>query len=277
VKLFLHAMLPSLQRALVMDSDLYVQADVAELWDEMVNRFDRSNGAVWAYAREQQNVYLRAYNRTGVNGGVSMMDFGRMRDKAIGYDDVLRRSLSLIGSGCADHELRSMAPPYNCLWDTVDQTVVTRMAMEKPELLLWISCGWNRQTSLFWYGSSHRSGDHQIGEDETCRDPPRILHANFPSELKSAFSEFLPEPHIFAMRHNQALLRDALRQATPRQLCDDAMPLQVTHVCEAAAMIPMRNLEELSATRRASNRFSSPTLQRSSAAQEALLEPNLDA
>ena len=81
-KPLLHLVLPSwLTKLIVLDTDLFVTADVAGLWGEFA-RF--SSTALLGLAAEQCPSYqqVRALGGFGLNGGVQLLHLSRMRASA---------------------------------------------------------------------------------------------------------------------------------------------------------------------------------------------------
>mmetsp|Transcript_32643 Transcript_32643/g.85348 ORF Transcript_32643/g.85348 Transcript_32643/m.85348 type:complete len:272 (+) Transcript_32643:3-818(+) len=150
-KPLLHWAFPrDVRRVIVLDTDVVVVRDIAELWAE----FDHFGSALVGIANEQSNLY---HNRAiGKNGGVQLLDLAGMRASQR-YAD----ALDYYASG-ADHRYIGYLG---------DQTLYSFMASSHADLLYRLPCEWNRQLSM------------QFGfRNATVHACPRrcgLLHANF--------------------------------------------------------------------------------------------------
>jgi hypothetical protein len=178
-KPLLHYIMPTdVRRLVVLDTDVVMLRDVAELYDE----FDRFGMALLAIAREQSQLYAPL---TGANGGVQLLDLEKMRASAE-YNGLLDKH----ATGKDGRRIGYLG----------DQTLYTYLLAERPDLLAWLPCEWNRQISAHF--GFHNATVHE------CPRRCGILHANFGpfkciawsmqanpscSEWK-AFAEALAEP-----------------------------------------------------------------------------------
>jgi hypothetical protein len=149
-KPLLHFVMPTdVRRLIVLDTDVVVVRDVADLYDE----FDRFGTAVLGIAREQTRMMEPL---TGTNGGVQLLDLDRMR-KSTAYQGILDR----YATGKAGLNIGYLG----------DQTLYTFMFAERPDLFAWLPCEWNRQISAH-FGFSNAT----VHE---CPGRCGIIHANY--------------------------------------------------------------------------------------------------
>ena len=161
-KPLLHLILP-LRRVLLIDSDVALFQGANELWGE----FDRFGpGASIGIARELAPTYRALGRRSGLNGGVQLMDLEQMRTGGGLYERELRRCAE---GGCGR------------IGYLGDQTLYTYMHVREPRLFHVLSCGWNRQLS------THYASDPDFLEWFTCVDKCRVVHANQPALKGLAF------------------------------------------------------------------------------------------
>jgi hypothetical protein len=149
-KPLLHYIMPTdVRRLVVLDTDVVMLRDVAELYDE----FDRFGMALLAIAREQSQLYAPL---TGANGGVQLLDLEKMRASAE-YNGLLDKH----ATGKDGRRIGYLG----------DQTLYTYLLAERPDLLAWLPCEWNRQISAHF--GFHNATVHE------CPRRCGILHANY--------------------------------------------------------------------------------------------------
>lgn len=255
IKLFMHRLL-SLDRVLVLDSDVLVMADMCELWDWFTQQLTARPAVVAAYAFEQQNEYRfldvamgpyrRLPNKTpshaqGYNGGVGLLALNRMRSQPSferALDGVLRFAEVVKLERCH----RAFASMHTCvhiecgLISLGDQTILTLAARLEPrwdELVAPIPCDWNWQMSLAYYTPSYQSLapascrdrlNLLIKVDSMCPTPPRLLHLNHPAKLKSQLQRTLKMLGRDAeqLSHNRAALSSLLKRTYAARMCRNA-------------------------------------------------------
>ncbi|KAL1527243.1 hypothetical protein AB1Y20_015919 [Prymnesium parvum] len=253
-KLFLHHLLRDVDCALVLDSDIFVMADLCELWDLFENQLLSRPACLLGYAFEQQNEY-RLWNKEaslpfrslseaqtphaqGYNGGVALLALKRMR-RHQEYEVTLARVLNFASTAygaCTPRAiLRDICFRLMCnLKQLGDQTVLSlaaRLNRQWHKHVWVIPCKWNWQTSLAFYtlGNQHRmtpACHRQVAPvlktDSICPDPPLLLHFNYPTLLKDAhFHEFSllkrgPEDYL----RNEAILSRIFNQNVIVQRCN---------------------------------------------------------
>ena len=261
LKLFLHRLLPQLERVLVLDTDIYLMSDICQLADQTWDAFARSPDALFAYVHEQQDVYMRAFGLPGVNGGVGLMDLQRMRTS--NYETWLSELSSKIGGECLpDYMAGGSDDRCNEQWNVIDQTVITLISRDHPDALISLPCEWNWQTAIVWYTPQFgpfptpktwvRPGWYVAHDPRetirSCNRAPKLLHANYPADLKNAISAFIVESHRFALSHNQEVLRAALFEPQVRSLCLSATNHRngtAFPQCDASAMVPLHGSRKL--------------------------------
>lgn len=154
-----HYLLPaSIDRVLVLDTDLYLPKaafDLGGLWDEFEHFAPR---AALGLAHEQQPTYAKLGG--GVNGGVQLLHLGRMREAGGAYDNALRRCAT---GACGD------------IGYLGDQTFYSAVRNTTPALVHVLPCGWNRQLSdQYWHDPSFTAYN-------ACNDQCRMVHGNQPT------------------------------------------------------------------------------------------------
>jgi hypothetical protein len=165
-KPLLHLVLPSwLTKLIVLDTDLFVTADIAGLWGEFA-RF--SSTALLGLAVEQCPSYqqVRALGGFGLNGGVQLLHLSRMRASAR-YAEVLAAYTST--------PMRYPMKEGGIGW-LGDQTLYSWMSVNASggrSVFHLLPCGWNRQTGTHMAGWPHFWRDHQ------CDAPCNLIHGNF--------------------------------------------------------------------------------------------------
>ncbi|KAL1529306.1 hypothetical protein AB1Y20_000260 [Prymnesium parvum] len=148
-KPLLHWVFPrDVKQVIVLDTDVVVVRDIAELWAQ----FRHFGTAVLGVANEQSNLYHGT--SIGKNGGVQLLDLEKMRNS-----QRYAEALDYYASG----------PRY--IGYLGDQTLYSFMAVSHSDLLFQLPCEWNRQLSM------------QFGfRNATVHACPRrcgLLHANF--------------------------------------------------------------------------------------------------
>lgn len=199
LKLFLPYILSEVDSLITLDLDVFLQADIIELNRLSEELFATSSQLLFLYVGESSNIYERAYETLGLNGGVVVYNLKRMRQSAL-YTHFLRVYPQFINSDCLFEPAKENRPSvYKCMWDLIDQTLLTLLKREHPEVAQNISCGWNVQTNLYWsdFGNKY------------CAEPVKLIHANHPNTLKRAFYKFIPHKHMFAHNYNAKILEDA--------------------------------------------------------------------
>jgi len=231
-KLFAHEILPlHVERVIILDLDIFVQGDLQELWSVAGTLLRNNPDAFFAYVPEQQDVYQSVYGTCGVNGGLVVMDLERMRKPSNRYNRALERLTKLIGSDCHDAELRAMPMPYHCLWDLIDQTILANFESIRPDVYVRLPCEWNVQLSLYWYIKRPNS------VDLTCKSIPKIIHANWPYEMKSALEQLHAQPHRFARDINRMILKEAFTSKGMVERCAAAAPAIRAELCNETHLI----------------------------------------
>ncbi|KAG7177737.1 xyloside xylosyltransferase 1-like [Homarus americanus] len=177
--LHLHKLLQGLDRVILMDIDIKVKGDIAELHSHF-ERFSPSN--VIGMTLEQSSVYrhvLSAYRKKhpnttfgspptqggfpGFNSGVVLVDINKLRKS-----DIIRKYLS-------KSKLREKTTYYSFQGHLGDQDLYTMIALDHPELFYTIPCGWNRQLCTWWRDHGYRTVFDQYFN---CTEEFKILHGN---------------------------------------------------------------------------------------------------
>ncbi|KAG0699484.1 Xyloside xylosyltransferase 1 [Chionoecetes opilio] len=177
--LHLHRLLPGLERVILMDIDIKVKGDVAELHSHF-ERFTPSN--VIGMTPEQSPVYrhlLSVYRRhhpnttlggppseggfPGYNSGVVLIDINKLRDSQI-IKSYLERS-----------KLEERTKHYSFQGHLGDQDLYTLIALDHPDLFYSLPCGWNRQLCDWW-----RNHGYQDVFDLyfNCSEELKVIHGN---------------------------------------------------------------------------------------------------
>ena len=152
-----HLLPPSMDRALVLDTDLYLPSrafDLAGLWDEF-EAFPPE--AALGLALEQQPTYEHLGG--GFNGGVQLLHLARMRTHRGLYERELERCAT---GACGD------------IGYLGDQTFYSEVRKATPSLFHALPCGWNLQLSTqFW-------NHPRFMALSSCEDHCRMVHGNEP-------------------------------------------------------------------------------------------------
>ena len=170
-KPLLHLVLPPwLTKLIVLDTDLFVTADVAGLWAEFA-RF--SPTALLGLAAEQCPSYqqVRALGGFGLNGGVQLLHLARMRRSA--------RYAELLDAYKAA-PMRYPMKEGGIGW-LGDQTLYSWMSVNASggrSIFHLVPCGWNRQTG------THMAGWPHFWRDHACDSPCNLIHGNFVGHKK---------------------------------------------------------------------------------------------
>lgn len=200
VKLFCVELLPaSVERVVIMDTDVVPLVDVAGLmgWYAAVAGSDAN--VVVAYAQESVHFYEAVLRKgsprktrgLGFNGGVAVHDLARLR-AAPGrrYYAALRELLKPATASQLVYETY-LYPTSHALYAFAvfcgDQTVLTVADAAFPafsDLVALVPCEWNFLMNLQPYEAPSRAALQArrapLPGDETCREPPKILHFNNP-------------------------------------------------------------------------------------------------
>ncbi|XP_045128346.1 xyloside xylosyltransferase 1-like isoform X2 [Portunus trituberculatus] len=177
--LHLHQLLPGLERVILMDIDIKVKGDVAELHSHF-ERFTPSN--VMGMTQEQSPVYrhlLSVYRRThpnttlgsppseggftGFNSGVVLIDINKLRESQI------------IKSYQKRPKLVERTQHYSFQGHLGDQDLYTLIALDHPELFYSLPCGWNRQLCDWWRGHGYQA---VFDLYFNCPEELKIIHGN---------------------------------------------------------------------------------------------------
>ena len=232
-KLFLHALLPAeVQRVLVLDTDLLVLDDLCDAWDAFARRCAAEPSTLLGYAREQQPGYRQiTANRTqGYNGGVGLQNLQALRASTANSAEWARALTSVLDSKL----LRRGGPLAGdssgaASWTAGDQDLLVIMEMLAPSARVWgtwmwpLPCEWNWQLCYSIIAVDGNRG-HAAGVDDTCAQPPRLLHFN----CLRAFKDLVKKERLAlasdanATAHNANLVRRALRSGHPARTCRTA-------------------------------------------------------
>ncbi|XP_050710893.1 xyloside xylosyltransferase 1-like [Eriocheir sinensis] len=177
--LHLHRLLPGLDRVILMDIDIKVKGDAAELYSHF-ERFTESN--VIGMTLEQSPVYrhlLSAYHRThpnttlggppteggfpGYNSGVVLVDINKLRQSKI-IKSYMERS-----------KLVERTSHYSFQGHLGDQDLYTLIALDHPEVFYTLPCTWNRQLCEWWRGHGYQS---VFDKYFACPQELKIIHGN---------------------------------------------------------------------------------------------------
>jgi len=181
-----HVLPPSVGRIIVLDLDMLVLADLAELW----RYFDRFGPEqMIGMAPEGQPTYFPCGNTTALrarwpanaggyqayNGGLQLLDLAKMRSSAL-YNRIT--GPEHYEAWTKEHRL-----PWSngeaCEvqhWDLGDQDFLALLGAAQPSWFYTLPCHWNYQLCTFWQGR------HNIWPpaypEYTCPHRPSILHGN---------------------------------------------------------------------------------------------------
>ncbi|XP_069184931.1 xyloside xylosyltransferase 1 [Procambarus clarkii] len=177
--LHLHKLLPGLDRVILMDIDIKVRGDIAELHSHF-ERFSTSN--VIGMTLEQSSVYrhvLSLYRKQhpnttlgspptkggfpGFNSGVVLVDINKLRKC-----EVISRYLS-------KSKLTERTSYYGFQGHLGDQDLYTLIAFDYPELFYTLPCGWNRQLCTWWKDHGYSAVFDQYFN---CTSELKIVHGN---------------------------------------------------------------------------------------------------
>ncbi|XP_066951292.1 xyloside xylosyltransferase 1 [Macrobrachium rosenbergii] len=180
----LHRLLPGLEKVILMDIDVKVKGDVAELHSHF-NRFSQTNVIGMAY--EQSPVYrhlLSLYRRhhpesllgsppgeggfPGYNSGVVLVDIQKLRQS------------SVIRSYLDKGKLLERSSHYSFQGHLGDQDLYTLIAFDYPDLFYTLPCGWNRQLCDWWKNHGYQTIFDQYFN---CTTEFNIIHGNCKTEI----------------------------------------------------------------------------------------------
>lgn len=178
----MHRLLPRLSRAIKLDTDLLINADVRRLHDRFL---EFQPEAVMGLGPEQQPVYycaFRAYREQtdnqdagtpasvggfqGFNTGVILLDFLRMR-----ASDAYANATQV---ATLTHLQRKYLFYSNHLGD---QDIYSMLGMEQPQLFYTLPCQWNRQLCTR-YLTVKKFNVNLFEEYFHCEEPVYIYHGN---------------------------------------------------------------------------------------------------
>eukprot|EP00965_Chrysotila_dentata_P246818 6207387-Pleurochrysis_carterae.AAC.4 len=203
LKYFLHEILPDVDTAMVLDTDLLVLDDVCKVWDTFIRGLHANPRLTFSFASEQQNEFrnprfytlLVQQNAPPVeqrpafyNGGVAMMSLARMRNSNAPYQLWLEGAyshLQHVWTGLGEIRSKADRNLLELYFKLSDQTMLALLAAQRPKawqhFLQEMPCEWNWQLSLYFYTKSYNIGRNEtlFNEiDATCSRPPAILHFN---------------------------------------------------------------------------------------------------
>ena len=122
----------------------------------------------------------------------------------------------------------------------VDQTALTFVRYDLPSLFVPLQCEWNWQVALYYWvvGQHGRFGTTTQMPGAECHERPKLLHFNFPNELKNTRREFLAGATLAELRANRELLAVAFGQGEPARLCAAARPVDAkARFCNASWLL----------------------------------------
>lgn len=174
----IHHILPQKVKQIIwLDSDLYFQSDIKELFSE----FDKfKSSTVFGLAHEQQPVYrhvlymFRNQNPEtkvggpppdglqGFNSGVILMNVHHMRNSKL-YKNLLQGS-----------EVKKLADKYSFQGHLGDQDFYSLLSLEYSELFHVLPCQWNRQLCTYWKDKYPDVFDLYFN----CSGPIHVYHGN---------------------------------------------------------------------------------------------------
>ncbi|XP_071536915.1 xyloside xylosyltransferase 1 [Panulirus ornatus] len=177
--LHLHKLLPGLDRVILMDIDIKVKGDIAELHSHF-ERFTSSN--VIGMTLEQSPVYrhlLSVYRKKhpnttlgsppteggfpGFNSGVVLVDIDKLRKSQV------------ISGYLVKSKLIEKTRYYSFQGHLGDQDLYTLIAFDYPEVFYTLPCGWNRQLCSWW----RDHGYHAVFDQYfNCTSELKIIHGN---------------------------------------------------------------------------------------------------
>ncbi|RXG71883.1 Xyloside xylosyltransferase 1 [Armadillidium vulgare] len=182
--LFLDRMLPGLENIILMDIDIVVKGDIAELYSHF-SRFNDSQ--VIGLSHELSPVYrhiLSAYRSKhpgtkhgsaaslggfpGFNSGVLLINIPKLRKSTIIKSYFSRK---LLDTKTFEYIYRSHLG---------DQDLYTLIALDHPEVFYTLPCTWNRQLCKWWNNTLY----HDVfNEYFKCEGDVKILHGNCQSNI----------------------------------------------------------------------------------------------
>ncbi|KAG5453975.1 LARGE xylosyl- and glucuronyltransferase 2 [Clonorchis sinensis] len=131
-KMLIPDMLPTnVTKAIVLDTDILLNADILELW-KLFDDFDQSQifGMAWEFDLLDAKSNNVPIPKNGVNSGVVLMHLSRMREAK--------------WSELFDWAVRKVLILYGTLW-LGEQSALNTLIRQRPELYYRIPCEWNLQ------------------------------------------------------------------------------------------------------------------------------------
>ncbi|KAK3864810.1 hypothetical protein Pcinc_029526 [Petrolisthes cinctipes] len=198
---FLHRLLPGLDRVILMDVDIKVKGDIAELHSHF-ERFSPTN--VMGMALEQTpsyrhmlSVYRKAHPNTTLGGpptfSNSLSNAGDARDTLVhrhgfpGYNsgvvlmDIKKlRESKIIASYMSHSKLTNLTQHYNFHGQLGDQDLYTLIAFDYPDVFYTLPCSWNRQLCVWWRDHGYKK---IFNEYWTCNEELKIIHGNCKTQI----------------------------------------------------------------------------------------------
>ncbi|KAK4310665.1 hypothetical protein Pmani_017792 [Petrolisthes manimaculis] len=189
---FLHRLLPGLDRVILMDVDIKVKGDIAELHSHF-ERFSPTN--VMGMALEQTpsyrhmlSVYRKAHPNTTLGGPPTFSNAGDARDTLLhrhgfpGYNsgvvlmDIKKlRESKIIASYMSHSMLTNLTQHYNFHGQLGDQDLYTLIAFDYPDVFYTLPCSWNRQLCVWWRDHGYKKF---FNEYWVCNEELKIIHGN---------------------------------------------------------------------------------------------------
>ena len=192
VKLFIPWLLPSFDRAVVLDFDLWPRTRCA--FSELTVQFDHFGDEMYVgLSRDVAAPFLYPQAPLGANGGVQLMRLAEMRRGT--WETMLANHTERIGY-------------------LGDQTVYAQLSSVYPHRFRALSCRWNRQLNVHF---------HMPNAAYECADGCAIVHGNQP-QYKSAIrrallsNSFRPIERVLPSRLRMPLT-DCAESAGNRSFC----------------------------------------------------------
>ncbi|KAF2359327.1 Glycosyl transferase family 8 [Trinorchestia longiramus] len=177
--LFLYDILPGLKKVILMDIDVRLEEDIADLHhyfslfnDEhiMAMTHELSTAylhALTVYRRDHPNTTLGSPHSEGgfpgYNSGVMLIDIERLKKSSI-LRSYLNRTV-----------LTERCKYYSFRGDLGDQDLYTLVAFDHPQLFYTLPCGWNRQLCQWW----RNQGYAQVFDKYfACEGRVKMYHGN---------------------------------------------------------------------------------------------------
>ncbi|MCL4120782.1 UNVERIFIED_CONTAM: hypothetical protein GTU68_027720 [Idotea baltica] len=182
--LFLDRLLPGLTNIIVMDIDIKVKGDIADLHSHF-SRF--SDTQVMGMSPELSPVYrniLTTYRSKhpdttlgsphssggfpGYNSGVLLINIPRMKKSPV------------INSYLSPATLKQKVDEYDFQGHLADQDLYTLIALDHPEIFYTLPCGWNRQLCQWWNNDPFKEVFPQYFK---CDEDIKLLHGNCKAKI----------------------------------------------------------------------------------------------